>query len=87
MKKFKYNSTHDFDDDYKKLRKNHDLINRVKKKMHKIRENPFHYKPLRNVLKNKRRTHIGSFVLTFEIDEINNIITFQSLKHHDRSYK
>jgi len=55
--------------------------------MNEIVANPFHYKPLRNVLKNKRRVKIGSFVLIFEIDETNKLIRFHSLKHHDYSYK
>ncbi|MCH8157188.1 MAG: type II toxin-antitoxin system RelE/ParE family toxin, partial [Nitrospinae bacterium] len=45
-----------------------------------------HYKPLRNVLKNRRRTHIGSHVLIFEIREEEKTVLFHSLKHHDDAY-
>jgi len=51
-----------------------------------LAENPHHYKPLRNVLKNKRRVHIGNFVLIFEILEEDKIVVFHTFKHHDEAY-
>jgi len=43
-------------------------------------------KPLRNVLKGKRRVHIGSFVLFYSIDTKNEIVTFLEFEHHDKAY-
>ena len=86
---FKYSA--DFTSAYKKhiknICKNTELVKRINEKTKEILENPYHYKPLRNILKNRRRVKIGSFVLIFEIDETNKLIRFHSLKHHDYSYK
>ena len=73
--------------DLKKIKSNFELQKRLEKKIQEILKNPYHYKPLRNVLKNKRRTHIRSFVLLFEIDEANQLVSFHSFKHHDDAYK
>jgi YafQ family addiction module toxin component len=75
-----------FKKDLKKIRFNFELQNRLENKIEEILGNPYHYKPLRNVLKNKRRVHIGSFVLIFEIKEEDNIIVFHSFGHHDEAY-
>ncbi|MCH8157791.1 MAG: type II toxin-antitoxin system RelE/ParE family toxin [Nitrospinae bacterium] len=47
----------------------------------------FHYKSLRNILKNKRRIRIGSYVLIFEICQKENVVVFHTFIHHDRAYK
>ena len=73
--------------DLKKIKSNFELQKRLEKKIKEILQNPYHYKPLRHVLKNKRRTHIGNFVLIFEIDEPNQLVSFHSFKHHDEAYK
>lgn len=51
---------------------------------HIIRE-PEIGKPLRNVLKSRRRIHVGPFVLLYEFryDELR----FLDFDHHDRIYK
>ena len=77
----------EFLNDLKKIKSNFELQKRLEKRIQEILENPYHYKPLRNVLKNKRRTHIGSFVLLFEIDEASQLVSFHSFKHHDEVYK
>lgn len=59
----------------------------VKKKIEQLAENPQIGKPLKNVLKGKRRVHIGPFVLIYELDEENKTITFLRFEHHDRAYK
>lgn len=41
----------------------------VVRKILQIADNPEIGKPLRNVLKGKRRVHIGHFVLIYEVDE------------------
>ncbi|MBU1201356.1 MAG: type II toxin-antitoxin system RelE/ParE family toxin [Nanoarchaeota archaeon] len=60
------------------------LFERLIKKLKEIRQNPNHYKPLKNILKGKRRAHINPFVIIFEIKE--NIVIFHYVKHHDKAY-
>jgi len=55
------------------------------KKILQIAENPG--KPLRNVLKGKRRIHIDPFVLIYEINENEHKIIFFDFEHHDTAYK
>ena len=57
------------------------------KKIQEIRENPYHYKPLRAPLQNKRRVHVGPFVLIFSIDEETTTIRLLEFEHHDNAYK
>ncbi|MEE9259155.1 MAG: type II toxin-antitoxin system RelE/ParE family toxin [Nitrospinaceae bacterium] len=71
----------------KKIRSSHDLKKRLKTKMREILADPHHYKPLRNVLKNHFRTHIGSYVLIFEVQEMEKTVVFHSFLHHDEAYK
>ncbi len=78
--------TEDFNRDLKKLKKKKELMQRLNSKIIEIQKNPYHYKILRNVLKNRRRTHIDSFVLTFEVKEKESIIAFHSFQHHDDVY-
>lgn len=57
----------------------------INKKVQQILQNPYHFKPLKNELKNIRRVHIdSSFVLTYEIKE--NIIRLLDYDHHDKIY-
>src|SRR3989338_840562 len=77
-----------FFDLMKKLAK-HDpqTYERVKKKISQILENPHHYKELGNVLKGCCRTHIGSYVLIFEIRENEKVERFINFGHHDDVYR
>lgn len=59
----------------------------VVKKILQIAENPDMGKPLRNVLKGRRRVHVGHFVLLYEVDEKNKRVIFLDFEHHDRAYK
>lgn len=70
---------------YSKLNKS--LKEQVDKKIRKVCEFPEVGKPLRNVLKGKRRVHIGHFVLIYEIDEEVKKIIFLNFEHHDKAYK
>lgn len=63
------------------------LFNRFKKAATSIREKPKCGKPLRNVLKGYRRVHVGHFVLIYEVDDANGIITLVSFNHHDKAYE
>ncbi len=59
----------------------------VVKKILQIAGNPEMGKPLRNVLKGRRRVHVGHFVLLYEVDEKNKRVIFLDFEHHDRAYK
>jgi YafQ family addiction module toxin component len=59
----------------------------VVKKILQIAGNPEMGKPLRNVLKGRRRAHVGHFVLLYEVDEKNKRVIFLDFEHHDRAYK
>jgi len=55
-------------------------------KIIEISKNPELGKPMRNVLKGKRRIQIGPFVLFYSIDKENEIVTFLEFEHHDDAY-
>ena len=56
----------------------------IDKKIERLCEFPELGKPLRNVLKGKRRVHVNHFVLIYEINE--NKIIFLDFEHHDCAY-
>lgn len=58
----------------------------LKKRLKILAEQPEIGKPLRNVLKGKRRVQIGSFVLIYQIDKNDNKITLLTFEHHDNAY-
>ncbi len=58
----------------------------INKKILEIRENPYHFKPLKKPLQNFRRIHIGSFVLFYSINEATKTIIIERYKHHDAAY-
>jgi len=59
----------------------------IHKKVEKVRENPYHFKPLRGDMHGARRVHIDkSFVLTYEVDEANKIVRLLDYDHHDSIY-
>lgn len=60
-------------------------LEKTEDQVYKIISNPIVGKPLRNVMKNYRRVHIGSFVLVYKIE--NDEIAFMDYDHHDRVYK
>ncbi|MBF0550057.1 MAG: type II toxin-antitoxin system RelE/ParE family toxin [Deltaproteobacteria bacterium] len=86
MTKYKKYYEDDFKKDLKKLRYNSDLQKRLRRKINEILEGPYHYKTLRNVLKNRCRVHIGSFVLIFRVVEEEKLVVFEGLNHHDEAY-
>jgi mRNA-degrading endonuclease RelE of RelBE toxin-antitoxin system len=60
----------------------------VRKKMDWILAHPEHkYKDLHYDMKGVKRVHIGHFVLTFIINHIKKIISFEDYEHHDKVYK
>jgi len=73
--------------DLKKIKSDFDLQKRLNEKINEILQDPSHYKSLRNVLKNRQRVHIGSFVVIFEVIESEKMIAFHRFRHHDEVYK
>jgi len=67
-------------------KKDKSLYQRVIHKIIEISENPELGKPLRNVLKGKRRIQVGAFVLFYSIDKKNEVVTFLKFEHHDKAY-
>lgn len=55
--------------------------------MKEILESPLHHKPLGNVLKGKRRAHVGSFVIIFSVDDNEKVVVFLEFDHHDKAYR
>ncbi len=71
----------------KLFRKDRKTYEHLKKKLIDIGHNPEIGKPLRNVLKHKRRIHIGPFVLIYKIDENTKTLMLLEFDHHDRAYR
>jgi YafQ family addiction module toxin component len=59
----------------------------ISKKIAEIRENPYHFKPLKKPLQNFWRVHIGNYVLVYSINENTKTIIIERYKHHDEVYK
>ncbi|OIO63481.1 hypothetical protein AUJ83_01240 [Candidatus Woesearchaeota archaeon CG1_02_33_12] len=82
---YKIRFTPFFEKQLKKLkRKDKNLFDRLTKKLKEIRQNPEHYKPLRNVLKGNRRAHLDPFIIIFDVKE--DLIAVHYVKNHDKSY-
>ena len=73
-----------FQNDVKYIKRDKVLYERLWKKIAEITENPEHYPMKSYNLKGKRATHVGSYVIVFEIkgDEV----IFLRFKHHDYAY-
>ncbi|MBS1257868.1 MAG: hypothetical protein MAG551_00921 [Candidatus Scalindua arabica] len=74
---------------FKKLqRKDKELLRLIEKKVQNILSEPHRFKPLRKPLQNKRRVHIGgSYVLVYEVNENEKLVTLIDFNHHDNIYK
>lgn len=70
----------------KLAKKDKQLYKSVMKKILQIAESPATGKPLTNVLKGKKRVHIGHFVLIFSVDDKEKKVTFLEFEHHDNAY-
>jgi len=77
------------DKKFKKLKKkNREMLKLIEKKVQEILDNPYRFKSLKRPLQNKRRVHIsGSFVLIYEINEDEKMVTLLDFDHHDNIYK
>jgi mRNA-degrading endonuclease RelE of RelBE toxin-antitoxin system len=77
---------HKVDRIFKSLKKkNPDLLRDAEARIIKILRSPDLGKPLRNMLRNRRRIQIGSFVLLYEI--AGTEIRLLDFDHHDKVYK
>ena len=61
------------------------IFGQVCSEIDKIIRVPETGKPLRYSLKNRRRVHLGSFVLVYEFH--NDVLRFLDFDHHDNIYK
>ena len=61
------------------------LFREIENHIAKIIHEPLVGKPLRYAMKNRRRVHVGSFVLVYELH--NSELRFLDFDHHDRIYK
>lgn len=77
------------DKKFKKLqKKDKDLLRLIDNKVQDILIDPYRFKPLRKPLQNKRRVHVGgSFVLVYEINEKEKVVTLFDFDHHDNVFK
>lgn len=77
------------DKKFKKLqKKDKEMLRLINRKVQDILENPYRFKPLRKPLQNKQRVHVGgSFVLVYEVNEKEKIVTLFDFDHHDNIYK
>jgi len=77
------------DKKFKKLQKKDiEMLRLIDRKVQDILADPYRFKPLRKPLQNKRRVHVaGSFVLIYEINEKENLVTLLDFDHHDNIYK
>lgn len=83
---FKVVYSTEFEQALKKLaKKDLQTLERLESQMEKVIREPQLGKPLRYTLKNRRRLHVGSFVLVYEFH--NNELRFIDFDHHDKIYK
>ena len=77
------------DKKFKKLqKKDKEMLRLIERKVQDILEDPYRFKPLRKPLQNKRRVHVGGpFVLVYEVNEKEKIVTLFDFDHHDNIYK
>jgi YafQ family addiction module toxin component len=73
---------------FKKLAKrNRNQMEIIAKKIEEILEGPHRFKPMHFPLGGTRRTHVGSFVILFSIDEQRKTVVLEDYEHHDRVYR
>ena len=77
------------DKKFKKLqKKDTEMLRLIDRKVQDILVDPYRFKPLNKPLQNKRRVHVGgSFVLIYDINEEENLVTLLDFDHHNNIYK
>lgn len=69
-------------------KKDREMLMLIDSKVKDILDDPYRFKPLKKPLQNKRRVHVGgSFVLIYEINEEERIVTLLDFDHHDNIYR
>ena len=69
-------------------KKDREMLMLIDTKVKDILDDPYRFKPLKKPLQNTRRVHVGgSFVLIYEINEEERIVTLLDFDHHDNIYK
>jgi len=68
-------------------KKDRTRLEAVARKVEEILEDPHRFKPLRAPMQNRRRVHVGPFVLVYEIDEGRKAVILLDLAHHDDVYR
>lgn len=59
----------------------------IDKKIKQVLKNPHNFKPLRAPMQHLRRVHIDkSFVLTYSVDEQNEVVIIEDYDHHNNVY-
>ena len=81
----------DFSDEIKekvnKLAPNKNQKEAISKKIKQILVMPYHFKPLRGDMHNRRRVHVNtSFVIVYKIIEDIKTIKIVNYEHHDKVY-
>jgi YafQ family addiction module toxin component len=73
---------------HKLAKKNPKEMDIIDKKIAQIREYPYHFKPLKKPMANKRRVHVvGSMVLVYVIAEATKTVIIFDYDDHDNIYK
>jgi len=88
---FEYDFSDELKDIIKRLNKKDKILSlKIAKKIKEMINNDIEsidrYKNLRHDLKDKKRVHIGHFVLCFKVDKERNFILFTDFDHHDNVY-
>ncbi|MBS3075889.1 addiction module toxin RelE [Candidatus Pacearchaeota archaeon] len=73
----------------KLIKKDKQLYEQVLKKIDEVVNSSDieHYKNLKYDFKDRKRVHVGHFVLTFVFNKQDNLILFQDFDHHDNIYR
>lgn len=59
----------------------------ISKKLEKILEDPYRFKPLRSDMKNYREVHIDKhFVLVYSVDDIRKVVILKDYDHHENIF-
>jgi len=91
---FKLAIKESLDRKFKRFRtKDKEMLRLIENKVNDILADPYRFKPLWKPVQNKRRVHVGGpFVLIYEINEKEQLVTLLDFDHldfdhHDNIYK
>ena len=71
---------------HKMEKKDKKQLEAIRNKLLGIIAEPYKFKPLGVPMHGMRRVHIGSFVLTYSIDEATHTVIVEDYAHHDEIY-